>query len=522
MRTNSFLFFFLFVAVVFVSCHERQSNVNSHLSLDDYRAIDSSVYRMDADAVKEELRRLSYQDPDSTTADHRTRSHYLQRGTMLWVDRKGVDSRADSLVNYLKRVEEMGFSARKFKLPELERDIRRIRSLDFEREGDINRTVARLEYNLTKAYLRYAVGQYFGFMNPTAVFNRLDILERDSSRVTYHTLFDMKVKRAGNSFFETAFRQIHQDSLLTFLRAGEPLDSFYYVLEKRLKRADLTAAERTKILVNMERCRWRTADRPQAHRKYVLVNIPSYHLHAFDGDSVLTMRIAFGSLESKTPLMHSEIKRMDINPQWIMPRSIMRKSVLPRLGSYGYFRQHQYFVRNRHTGKTVDWHAVSRTMLESGDYRVVQRGGEGNALGRIVFRFDNNLSIYLHDTSSRDVFAREDRDVSHGCVRVEKPFELAVFMLEDKDGKLIHRINYSMNVDVSPVGIAREDMTEHMVAVADTLKRNLLIGQVKVEPRVPVFICYYTLYPEPNGHIASFADVYGYDAVIYRQLRNFI
>jgi hypothetical protein len=107
-------------------------------------------------------------------------------------------------------------------------------------------------------------------------------------------------------------------------------------------------------------------------------------------------------------------------------------------------------------------------------------------------------------------------------VRVEHPFDLAMFMLDKKDDRLISRIRYSMNADVSPVGIPEEEMTGQMQAVSDTLDRKRLIGHVEVKPRIPIFIVYYTLYPDDNGAIEAFSDVYGYDAVMYRELRQFI
>lgn len=143
------------------------------------------------------------------------------------------------------------------------------------------------------------------------------------------------------------------------------------------------------------------------------------------------------------------------------------------------------------------WRGVQR-----GKYGVVQRGGKGNSLGRIIFRFDNNFSVYLHDTSSQAVFSREDRDVSHGCIRVEKPFELAKFLLHEKNEKLIQRINYSMT--------------------ADSLKiKKLVVGSVKVEPQIPLFITYYTLYPFAKG-VVSYPDVYGFDGVIFEHLRKYL
>ena len=83
-----------------------------------------------------------------------------------------------------------------------------------------------------------------------------------------------------------------------------------------------------RLLCNIERSRWRQDDYPQNHRKYVLVNVPSFHLDAIEGDSVLTMRMACGNVATKTPLLTSRIMRMDINPQWVVPRSIIRKEMV--------------------------------------------------------------------------------------------------------------------------------------------------------------------------------------------------
>ena len=83
---------------------------------------------------------------------------------------------------------------------------------------------------------------------------------------------------------------------------------------------------RNQLLCNMERCRWEQKVYPQNYDKYVLVNIPSMHLVAVDGEKQLSMRIGLGSMETKTPLLNSRIKRMDFNPQWIIPKSIIKKS----------------------------------------------------------------------------------------------------------------------------------------------------------------------------------------------------
>lgn len=466
---------------------------------------------------------MAYADHDSMQADGYVRRYYLDHKPLLWMDRMGTDHRADSLVAYLHRVDSMGFGRRKFALDSIEQDLRHLRSLDFEHNGQsISRLMGRLEYRLTKAYLRYAIGQRFGFVNPSRILNRLDVLGQDTVSKSYRRLFDIRINHVSREFVSQAFTKVKHDSVTPFLRALEPASPMYETLRRKLMAGGHTAAQRIQLLVNMERCRWRMADYPQQHDKYVLVNIPSFHLRAVDGDSVMSMRIAFGSMTTKTPLLISRIKRMDINPQWIMPRSIIEKSIVPHAGNQAYFERRNYFIRDRHTGERINAGRVSRSMLLSGDYMVIQRGGEGNALGRIIFRFDNNLSIYLHDTSSRDVFQQADRDVSHGCVRVQHPFELATFLLGDEDERLTSKISYSMQADVSPLGQDKDKMTDKMREVADTLRRDMLVGSVTVEPTVPVYILYYTLYPDTEGHMVSYPDVYGYDRVLYSWLRSYI
>ena len=349
----------------------------------------------------------------------------------------------------------------------------------------------------------------------------LDLKKTDSQAKIYRTLIDLKMDHPDRKFFPQALFAVQPDSLSAFLSSVSPKDPLYL----SLRRTYLNPAMRrrygaTRLLINMERCRWRLSDYPHAHRRFVLVNIPAYHLWAVNGDKTLTMRVASGSLETKTPLLSSYFYCMDVNPQWIIPKSIVKKSFAHRL-SAGYFRSKHYFIRERATGRDIPVSQCSRAMLESGDYLVIQEGGKGNALGRIIFRFDNDFSIYLHDTSSRGVFQQEDRGVSHGCVRVEHPYELALFLLGDGRKAMAAKIAYSMQADVSPLGKKKEDLTKEQRAVADTLKRNMLVGRVKVEPKVPIFITYFTLWPSAGGILQRYDDVYGYDQVMAAWLANY-
>lgn len=474
-------------------------------------------FRVNSHRIRAYIDTLVRHDDDSTMTDLRVKAYYRNRKPFLWITRHGIDCRADSLVASLDSVGLTGFSPRQFYMPQLRNDLEDLRRLRVGREQNINELFARLEYHLSKAFFRYVTGQRFGYFNPRFTLNRLDVLKEDSDGVKYRRLFDMKMQLPGPRFFSEALSMLAHDSVGVLLRTSQPTNPYYYRLQAMLRQAR-TQDARNRILCNMERARWRLADSPDRHAKCVVVNIPSYHLYAINGDEWLTMRIGCGSLETKTPLLSSQIKRIDLNPRWIIPRSILEKSILRHAGDPAYFHRHRYGVAQRSTGKRVSPHDIRPWMLNSTDYYVYQEGGEGNALGRIIFRFDNNFAVYLHYTSAPEVFSREDRGVSHGCIRVEKPYELALFLLPKPDEEVAQKIRYSITADLAPLEpdfVASEEQP-------DTLNRKWIINSVKIEPRVPLFITYYTLFPGPDHRFEECADVYGYDGVILRHLKNYM
>jgi murein L,D-transpeptidase YcbB/YkuD len=156
--------------------------------------------------------------------------------------------------------------------------------------------------------------------------------------------------------------------------------------------------------------------------------------------------------------------------------------------------------------------------MRSGKYRIGQTGGAHNSLGRIIFRFPNQFDIYLHDTNNRGAFSREKRSLSHGCIRVQKPFELACFLLPEASEWELDKLRISMDLaPVSERGITW--LEEH----SDESKPHRLVSYSKVSPSVPVYIVYYTVYPNPaTGTLETFPDVYGYDALIAREIKPWV
>lgn len=468
--------------------------------------------------IRDNIGDLMYEDKDMQAADLQTKKHYQNRGRLLWISRYGVRADADSVVEYASRVRDFGFNPRRFRVDDIKSDISKVRTLKFGDEN-INLVFARLEYNLTKAYLRYCAGQRFGYTNPRKLFNRLDIHDSDSVHVSYQTLFDVPVKTPDNTFVALALTKIRQDSAAVFMRQSEPSDPFYRQLLARLDGAG-SKSERMRIMVNMERCRWNSAGRPGDSRKYVLLNIPSQELEAIDGDNRLSMRVVCGSMKTKTPLLNSRIERIDVNPQWVIPKSIIKKSVARHAGNVGYFESHRYIIRERKTGKTVNPAVATPQMLLSNDYHVIQKGGKGNALGRIIFRFKNNFSVYLHDTSNPGLFSSSDRMASHGCVRVQRPYDLAAFLLGDGDGELLEKIKYSITVDIADGNTPSDDSEDN--AAGERVDMARLVRSAAVKPPVPLYITYFTLYKSAEGTLLSYPDIYGYDSVVSEALKRYM
>lgn len=515
--TKSFGFILsVFVVCILYACHENHFNPNSNLSRDSYAALTDDNLRMSKTRIAEQIGKLIREDDDTMAADYYARSHYLGDGSLLWMTRDGIDTQADTLLKYLHTVESIGFDERRFYVRQIENDLRMVRELDFSDSGDddINVAVARLDYNLTKAYLRFAIGQRYGFMNPRKVFNRIDRYEHDSTMTRFRQLYDVPTETFGNKDCARVLRYIHDDSVGVALKECEPRGQLYLRLKSML--ASASEANRMKILVNMERCRWRHDSYSYQYRKHVVVNIPSYHLTAVDGDEVLEMKVVCGSQKTKTPLLNSRIMRMDVNPKWNIPTSIIKHEMSRHAGDADYFNRNNYVIRDRSTGERVEPELVTVDDLRKARYRVVQDGGEGNALGRIIFRFNNNLSIYLHDTSSKGTFDRMDRRASHGCIRVEKPFELARFLLDKKDSKTLDRLSYSMTVRTKVPETGDENMPEYKI------DKSRLVHSISVKPQIPLFITYFTMWLTPDNQVASYADVYGYDDVIAGRIKEYV
>lgn len=186
--------------------------------------------------------------------------------------------------------------------------------------------------------------------------------------------------------------------------------------------------------LNMERLRWISGNVDQ---RFIVVNIANFRLDVIeDGKSVLSMKVVVGKPYQRTPVFTSRMTYLVINPSWNIPVSIARDEILKKIRKGPqYLAKENIKVLSGWGPKgreidpaTIDWSKISANSLP---YRFRQEPGPRNPLGRIKFMFPNKFDVYLHDTSARRLFSEDVRTFSHGCTRIEKPLELADYLLKD-------------------------------------------------------------------------------------------
>lgn len=462
---------------------------------------------------------LSQQTSYNTQADHVAADYYRQHGTWLWTSDPERIELSYQMLSYLnEQVTDIGFNPKAFFIKQIAADLACIDSLRTDTTQILYEAMARAELNLSRAYLRYARGQRYGFVNPTSVFNKLDL--RDNQPGNYKKVFDIPLEQPDSTFFAEALRMVEEGHGINYLQSIEPKDTIYNQLKEAWEK-DSTEEGRTRLLCNMERRRWRDTQRVDPDDgRYIFVNIPAQQLWAVRPDSVFSMRICCGAWKTKTPLLSSAITRIELNPEWNIPSSIVRDEVSYHAGDSAYFARNRYFIIDRASGDTINPQDLTPQQLRTGKYRVAQHSGRGNSLGRIIFRFPNEFAVYLHDTNNPSAFKRDRRTISHGCVRVERPFDVLTFLLPEADEWTLDRIRLS--IDMKPQGKKGKDYLKKR-AMDGATEPIRLINQTSVKPSVPVYLSYYTAYPNPEtGKIETWRDRYEYDQHIVKAISTYL
>lgn len=269
-----------------------------------------------------------------------------------------------------------------------------------------------------------------------------------------------------------------------------------------------------KIKINLERFRWNDYSDTS---KYVLVNIPDFKLKVIENKKEsFEIKVCTGRKNKwQTPVLYSQLSYLVLNPTWSVPQSIVQEEIIDGLKKDTLYLKKRNFKAYK-GGKQVSLDEINIKELKTKRYTLIQDPGVGNALGKIKFMFDNQFGVYLHDTPTRAPFNYVNRAVSHGCVRVEKPFLLAEFLLKDNSDWTIDYIKIETGYQVSDKNLINEYQN-----IRNKLRKNYSYGkttEVRLKNSIPLFIDYYTAWVDENGYLNYRDDVYEKDLILKKHL----
>ncbi|MCU0417636.1 MAG: L,D-transpeptidase family protein [Cytophagaceae bacterium] len=244
------------------------------------------------------------------------------------------------------------------------------------------------------------------------------------------------------------------------------------------------------IIVNMERCRWLL--KGKLPDEFILVNIADYTLTYSKQDSILFQTaVVVGKDQHETPLFTSKLTTVELNPYWTVPVSIATKEILPKLKQDpSYLRRHN--MKLYQGGKEVMVRNFSAYKESYFPFTIRQEPGKDNDLGLVKFLFPNPYSIYFHDTPAKWIFSLDQRNFSHGCIRVQNPLAFAEVLLKEE-------------------GYNRSRI--------DKIIQSEKNHAVRLKKRIPIYIVYWT-FKLVKGEEYFMYDIYGRDKKILKALMN--
>lgn len=241
-----------------------------------------------------------------------------------------------------------------------------------------------------------------------------------------------------------------------------------------------------KLAINMERLRWAAIN----ENTFIQINIPSYTLKLCVPDTTYVFKVVVGKPGSPTPVLQSAITHFSTAPDWKVPKNIFIKEMLPKALKNLLFLDNNHLAIYDLKGKYVSPIEDSLMVIKKAPDRYYMRQSAGcdNALGRVVFRFQNAFDIYLHDTPEQQFFDRDVRPLSHGCIRIQQAEQFAAILLnldgQKKNNKILHQA-----------------MSSYQVRVFNLIKP------------IPLKITYLTCEIGENG-IVEYPDIYKQDAAL--------
>ncbi len=394
--------------------------------------------------------------PDGFTSSdmQAIKAFYAARGnSFVWRGRRGWTKRAQAAFSALQSADREGLSSAQYLAISY--------GLPDTKEPSL---IADAELKLTKAMLAYVRDVRHGRFNPR---NSVDGGELLSSGLN-----------AGN--------------FGGWLAALTPIGKTYQELKLALggSYGSISEKQRKKILINMERQRWR---HEQVNGRRIRVNIAGQELEAFHDDRVqLSMNVVVGRSSRKTPALEDQIVNLKFSPDWSVPETIMEKDYLPRLKKDANYASSKGFKVYKN-GKSIDASKVDWSKANFKDYQFRKPPGKGNPLGGVRFSLTNGQGIYLHDTIGRNQFNKNTRYDSSGCVRVQNAPALASWVM-------LGQSNPMSDAEIKKAMKQRKSSFK------------------KLDTPVPVSLMYLTAWVDGAGQLRFAKDSYGHDRWLQKKM----
>ena len=374
------------------------------------------------------------------------------------------------------------------------------------------------------------------------VFPTIPVIEADSGRVARNVhLIGERLRMTG----ELPESYVASDTLgkelmpaINLFRENHAIPRSKHLDEETIKELNRQPSYYiNKLSANLERYRWRATQ--NKGESFIAVNTADFTLQVHHGDSIVRMRVCCGkslppkdttrvrgvlqSQKTESPMLRSEINYIVLNPIWSIPASILKDEYY-----YKFVKSNTAVVKKEHlhiidlrtkkevAPESIDWKKVNRRNIP---YQVFQESGKFNSLGLVKFNFPNTESVYLHDTNNKSAFKRRVRTLSHGCVRVEKPIELATQLLTINGYDTTRLEQVMITLGFEPTTEEGEEYLEKMqekeeeyfskLKPEDTVfYRPLRPTTLALKQKMPVYIEYYTCFLGENGHVQYRPDCY--------------
>jgi murein L,D-transpeptidase YcbB/YkuD len=391
--------------------------------------------------------------------------YQARSGAPLWITEMGFSAKGQQALFEIESAEHWGLDAAAFVLPPAH-------ALPASSDEQ-----AIAEVKLDLAILKYARFARGGRLNPAELSGLFD--QAPPLRDPKIILTEIAAAEAPGAYLQSLHPKHEQ-----FVRLRQAL------LKARVKDAEGVkpagnATDIRRLIINMERWRWMPE---QLGRLYVLSNTPQFMLYAVkDGTTIYADKTQVGTIGDPTPVFSADMTTIVFNPEWIAPRSVLVKDLLPRMRKKNYAILDKHRLSVSYQGDPVNPAKIDWERVNIRDYTFTQKPGPQSNLGKIKFLFPNKHDVLMHDTfaARRKVFQKTMRAIGYGCVRMERPDRFAEVLLAESNG------------------LSARDVKD--------LWDNSVNGPVTLDHKVPVHLTYFTAVVDETGNLAIFADLYGLD-----------